>query len=159
MTSLLTKTQALELRRVCPELSGALAHFFETECTDPKFHPHPFTRSEAERICAYGGADIYVVAVAQDAVLAYGMLRGWDEGYEIPSLGITVAERARGTGVARLLMQYLHANAKLRGAPSIRLKVYPDNSKAIALYLTLGYEFGDAIENGQMVGVYTFDDK
>ena len=152
MGGLSSRNGALELRRVAPELCPALGRFFETQCTDPQFHPHAFNANEAARICAYNGADIYAVAIVQDMIFAYGMLRGWDEGYAVPSLGITVAPEARGSGLAQLFMQYLHLNARLRGAPSIRLKVYPDNSRAIALYRKLGYQFGDSLEKGQLVG-------
>ena len=152
MGALVNMDGILELRKLAPELSDALGHFFETKCTDPRFHPHAFTVNEASRICAYTGADIYAVAVVQGTIMAYGMLRGWDEGYSIPSLGITVASECRGSGLAQLFMEYLHFNARLRGACSIRLKVYPDNVRAIALYRKLGYQFGDSLEKGQMVG-------
>jgi ribosomal protein S18 acetylase RimI-like enzyme len=85
-------------------------------------------------------------------MIAYGMLRGWDEGYDVPSLGIVVAPAFRGQGYGRSLMHFLHAAAKARGAPAIRLKVYPENSTAVALYQSLGYVFG-AKEGGQLVGL------
>lgn len=143
----------VELRNVGPDLIGPLTRFFETECNDAHFHPHPFTASQAAKICDYGGADIYAVALKEGAVQAYGMLRGWDEGYAIPSLGIIVAREARRTGLAHLVMKYLHYNARVRGASAVRLKVYPDNLVALSLYRKLGYQFGDAVENGQLVGL------
>jgi len=44
------------------------------------------------------------------------MLRGWDEGYETPSLGIAVHPDARGLGLARTFMGFLHAAASFQGA-------------------------------------------
>ena len=84
------------------------------------------------------------------------MLRGWDEGYAIPSLGIYVAPALRGTGAARLLMQYLHLCAKLSGATQIRLKVYRGNISATKLYQSLGYVFEKPDDpEAQWVGILT----
>ena len=75
-------------------------------------------------------------------VLSYGMLRGWDEGYEIPSLGILVRADVRGAGLGDLTMRLLHLAARRRGARRIRLTVYERNHRAISLYVSLGYKFG-----------------
>lgn len=149
----LLKTQ-LELRRPAPDLEPALSAFFADLASDPeaeRFHPHPFTPGEAAGRCRYQGADVYCVAVAAGRILGYGMLRGWDEGYAVPSLGIAIHARARGIGLGRALMAYLHSEAARRGAERIRLKVYPDNAVAVALYRSLGYEFAGGLEQGQLV--------
>jgi ribosomal protein S18 acetylase RimI-like enzyme len=99
------------------------------------------TAPEAERICSYAGRDLYYAACAGGSVLAYGLLRGWDEGYDIPSLGIAIAPAARGRGLARPFMHFLHAAAKQRGARQIRLTVYRSNERAVELYRRLGYVF------------------
>ena len=89
------------------------------------------------------GGDEYWIAVDGDAVLAYGMLRGWSEGYAIPSLGLAVAPAHRGRGLARTMMNHLHARAKIRGAEKIRLKVDRRNTAAQRLYESLGYTLQD----------------
>jgi ribosomal protein S18 acetylase RimI-like enzyme len=90
------------------------------------------------------------VAKQGSEVLAYGMLRGWESGFEIPSLGIAVHPLHRGTGVARAFMLFLHDAARGRGARRIRLKVYPDNLAALRLYTALGYQVVGE-ESGQLV--------
>lgn len=150
----MTDLAILEFRRLAPDLTAGLAAFFADLAAagdDRFFHPHPFTAAEAARLCVYAGRDLYYAAVA-DRVLAYGMLRGWDEGYQVPSLGIAVHPAARGTGVARAFMHFLHAAAAARRAPRVRLKVYPGNTAAKKLYDRLGYAF-DGESNGQLVGV------
>ena len=84
------------------------------------------------------------------------MLRGWEEGHEIPSLGIVMDAAWRGRGYGRLLMEFLHATARRRGARQIRLKTYPDNVCALGLYRKLGYVFGGE-EKGQLVGTLTLE--
>ena len=119
---------------------------------EKRFHPHPFSPQAARERCSYVGNDVYCIAVVGDDVLGYGMLRGWDRGYAIPSLGIAIHADARGTGLGRALMLYLHAEATRRGAERIRLKVYPDNAAAVSLYRSLGYDFEAQLEQGQLVG-------
>jgi GNAT superfamily N-acetyltransferase len=116
------------------------------------FHPHPFTAAQAERLATYQGQDLYYVATRGEDVTAYGLLRGWDEGYQVPSLGIAVHSAWRGRGLAYAFMLFLHAAARERGAPRIRLKVYPENRAARQLYETLGYQF-EAGNDGQLVGL------
>lgn len=99
------------------------------------FHPHPLTPDEASRIIAHDGRDLYVATES-----AYGMLRGWDEGYEVPSLGIAVHRDRYGQGHGRAMMAELHRLAMEHGAPSVRLRVHPENVRAIRLYLSMGYE-------------------
>ena len=146
---------ALEFRALEPELGGALAGLFGALVASGdtvRFHPHPFTAEEAEARARYSGRDLYYVAVAGGRALAYGMLRGWDDGYEVPSLGIALHPEARGTGLARAFMLFLHAAARARGARRVRLRVYPDNAPAVTLYRSLGYRFTGE-EAGQLVGV------
>jgi len=131
-----------------------LAAFFErlrAQEIDKFFHPHPLTAEEAPKRAAYHGRDFYGVFMEGTAVVGYGMLRGWDEGYQVPSLGIVIDPAAQGRGYGRLLMESLHATARQRGASRIRLKVYPDNTRAVALYRSMGYVF-QAEEGGQLIG-------
>ena len=118
------------------------------------FHPHPLTPEAARSACRHrletsisGGCDEYHVAIdaphAGDSgpVVGYGLLRGWADGFTVPSLGIAVHPAHRGRGIARRLMTHLHAVAARRGAERVRLKVYRDNTAARRLYESLGYEF------------------
>lgn len=147
-------SSALEFRIVDETLEQPLAEFFRalTRAGDDKsFHPHPLTDEEAKKRAQYSGKDLYYVLVEGDEVLGYGMLRGWDEGYEVPSLGIVIHPSVRGIGLGKLFTHFLHAVARRRGASKIRLKVYPDNTNAVTLYKELGYTF-QAEEAGQLVG-------
>lgn len=143
----------LEFCRVGPAHADGLAALLAAlqENGDSRhFHPHPLTADEARRISAYDGADLYYVAKAGSEVLAYGMLRGWDSGFDTPSLGIAVRPGQRGSGLGHAFMLFLHAAARARGAPRIRLKVYPDNLSALRLYTGLGYTVVGE-ESGQLV--------
>lgn len=151
-------SERLEFVRLTPSHFSKLAALFEVIRTDTAgefFHPHPFSDEEAKKICTHTGKDKYYGAVANHVIVGYGMLRGWDDGFSIPSLGIYIISSWRGTGVARGLMEFLHASARLSGATQIRLKVYSTNSPALSLYRALGYIFTPTAIGGQLCG--TFD--
>jgi len=145
----------LEFRLLRPELAAGLGELFLAIAQGPDrtfFHPHPMTEGEAQKLCSCGGRDLYYAACQGNTVLAYGLLRGWDEGYEIPSLGIAIHPAARGQGLARPFMAFLHAAAKARGATKVRLTVYNENQRAVELYRRLGYAFETKNER-ELVGM------
>lgn len=136
----------LRYRRLAPRHVHELVAFLERLAAigDGRlFHPHPFTQNAVAALAAPHGSDEYVVITAGGTgpVVAYGMLRGWEEGFEVPSLGIAVDRQWRGLGLGRRLVSHLHAVALKRGASAIRLKVDRTNIAAIALYRSFGYEF------------------
>lgn len=146
----------MRFRPVTPADEDGLADLFVALARvgdDRLFHPHPLTQEAARHVCRHRDTtcdephDEYHVAVAPSrdsdsaAVVGYGMLRGWVEGYETPSLGIAVHPDHRGRGIARQLMDHLHTVAGERGAVRVRLKVYRTNLAAVRLYASLDYEF------------------
>jgi ribosomal protein S18 acetylase RimI-like enzyme len=138
------------------EHSDALGTFFadlRRNGDETEFHPHPLTASEARRITAEHGQDIYRALLADDgAVVGYGILRGWDDGFDTPSLGVAVHPSLRGQGQGRRLVLDLHEVARARGAAQVRLTVSETNSLAIALYVSVGYRLSPH-HHGTLVGV------
>jgi len=148
---------AISLQPVAPATEADLAELFKqikAAGDDRFFHPHPFDDAAAHDIANYRGRDFYAAGFVGGRLVGYGMLRGWDAGYAVPSLGIVIAPQARGRGFSKPLMLFLHEAARQRGATTVRLKVYPDNLAAIKLYEGLGYAFHGE-ERGQLVGTVT----
>jgi len=146
----------IEIRRVRSEDAGRLARFFETleaRGVGRLFHPHPLSAESARQLAAYAGKDLYFILLETDDVLGYGMLRGWDEGYDIPSLGMAIHPDAQGQGLGRLLMSFLHVAALRRGASTVRLRVAPINTAAARLYRSLGYELTPEKDGPYLVGL------
>jgi len=135
---------SIEILKLRLDLVEPLARMLETirDAGDEEdFHPHPLTEAALRDIVAAGGQDQYYVMLQNGKAIAYGMLRGWDEGFDVPSLGIAVAPSVRGRGVGLLLIRFLHFAAKEAGASRIRLTVNVDNQAALRLYRGLGYTF------------------
>ena len=154
MTAVTFDRSPLEFRVVDEMWEGPLAAFCEAliQAGEQRhFHPHPFTLEEVKKRVQQKGEDLYYIAVEGQTVLGYGMLRGWDDGYAVPSLGVAIHPAVRGTGLGRAFTYFLHAAARRKGAKQVRLKVYPDNAAALNLYRKLGYLFSGQ-EAGQLVG-------
>jgi ribosomal protein S18 acetylase RimI-like enzyme len=137
----------LQCVRVQKDVEDALTAFFIrlVACgADRHFHPHAFDPPTARQIAREPGADLYYALLESDRVLGYGMLRGWNDGFAIPSLGIAIDAAWQGRGLGLLLMNFLHAAARVAGASRIRLKVHRENARARALYERLGYRFEPA---------------
>lgn len=138
------KNSSMEIVRLSPKWQGCLKQF----CDDLKesgddvfFSPHSTDDDSICRVANLNGKDIYCLLVEDGKALGYGMLRGWDEGYQIPSIGLAIHPSARGNGLGKLLMDFLHASAARRGAKVVRLRVFANNGKALKLYKMLGYSF------------------
>jgi [ribosomal protein S18]-alanine N-acetyltransferase len=135
-----------------PHLADLFGAFSRADY-DRFFHPHAFDSETAYGIASYAGLDYFCCGWNSQLAVAYGMLRGFDAGFAVPSLGIAVHPDYRSAGIAKLVMEHLHDAARARGATSIRLKVYPENQAARSLYARLDYIFGKEIEQGQLVGI------
>ena len=107
------------------------------------FKPHKFSYNGLKEELLDRQKDIYVFLLDEQKIYSYGILRGWEEGYEIPSLGILVDIYERGNGYSYIMMDELHRLAKLKGAKKVRLRVIKENKLAISLYNKLGYVLSD----------------
>lgn len=124
---------------------------FRALSQEPHFSPHPFDEETVALISGLRGRDRYLVGrLKPGGLVAYGLLRGWDAGYQTPSLGLAVHPSARGRGIGALMMVTLHNEALRSGASAVRLRVHPDNHSAIGLYGRFGYTLCGE-ERGQMV--------
>jgi ribosomal protein S18 acetylase RimI-like enzyme len=145
---------SLEFVRLTRAWVKPLARFLRIleESGDAQFFaPHPNSEASINALVRSARRDLYCLLVEGEEVLAYGLLRGWDEGYEIPSLGIAIHPSARSSGLGRLVMHFLHASAARRGAQKVRLRVRKDNTLAIKLYEDLGYVLEEH-GNGYLIG-------
>jgi len=150
------RVKQLECRKLTIEWKQQLVNFLrdlEKAGESKYFHPHLFTDEALNRVVQYTGKDIYYILIEEDTVLGYGLLRGWDEGYKTPSLGIAIHPSARNTGLGTMFMHFLHTAARRNGATQVRLRVYPENVKGIKLYKDLGYKFKTK-ESKYLVGIF-----
>lgn len=120
----------------------ALCEFFcrnNVPETTSYFHPFPLTDETAAAICAGLHLDRYYCAFIGDPVVGLCMLRGWDAGFEIPSYGVLIDARARGSGLGLAMTQFALEEAARLGCPSLRLTVYAGNAAALRIYRRLNF--------------------
>ncbi len=118
-TSAGSKYPSIELVKLEPKWQEGLKRFLHdlAESGDGEyFSPHPADDESVNRIAGYDGKDLYYLLVEAEKVIGYGLLRGWDEGYQIPSLGVAIHPSVRGAGLGKMFMGFLHllASEKVR---------------------------------------------
>jgi len=134
----------LEVVILSQEMEEALGSFFADVSKDNYacyYHPYSLTTETAKELCALSGKDLHYVLTDNGMILGHGMLRGWDEGYEIPSLGIVIHPAAANKGLGTMFVKFLHSAAWIRGCFKIRLSVHKNNTVALSIYEKLGYVF------------------
>lgn len=131
-----------DVELIAPRHTEALVAFFERNAVpavEGTFDPFPLTAEQARAIAGRTGRDLYYALVRGRAIVAFSMLRGFDEGYEVPSFGIFVDHRHHGEGVGRMLTSWTIEQAWSVRCPAIRLTVYSHNAAAKHLYDSLGF--------------------
>jgi len=144
----------VQIEELAPRHFKALSRLFAdivANGDEAAFHPHPLTEENACRLCRTQGLDQYFVAMSAGEAVAYGMLRGWDEGFIEPSLGLAIHPLRHRQGLGRRMGTFLIDVARQRGADSLRLSVYANNEAAIRLYNSLGFSL-TPVSEGKLLG-------
>lgn len=72
--------------------------------------------------------DSYSGVFWRDTLISIFMLRGWDDGYEIPAFGVLVDEKFRGQSILSLTVDTAKIICRLAGAEKIMVKIHPNNT-------------------------------
>lgn len=138
----LSKHNEITIRQVQDTDYEALARFFE-ENNRPEitrhFHPFPLDSQTAYQIVCTNHLDRHYIASWNGQIIGLCMLRGWDEGFEMPSFGVFVDYRHHGLGLGRQMTEFAIAESRKLGYHSIRLSVYTSNEVALRLYASLDF--------------------
>jgi glycosyltransferase involved in cell wall biosynthesis/GNAT superfamily N-acetyltransferase len=121
----------------------ALARFFQRNdvpAVTRHFHPFELTPDRAEEIALHAGDDWYFGAFVRGKLVALSMLRGWNEGFDVPSFGIVVDREWHGRGIGSLLTDFTLDRAPWFGSEQVRLSVYASNERAHRMYSKRGFE-------------------
>jgi [ribosomal protein S18]-alanine N-acetyltransferase len=133
----------LTFRELVDSDEDALARFLvrnDVPAVTVTFTPFPMTAKTAATLLSEPREDRYYGAFTPAGELvALSMLRGWDEGFVVPSFGIAVDARRHGRGVGTRMTAWTVEQARALGAPSVRLTVYADNPGARRIYERLGF--------------------
>jgi len=126
-----------------------------SEGSEKFFHPHPFDDETAERIArdSIMYRDLYYLVLSHNENIAgYFMLRGFDEGYEIPSFGVIVHPEFRRKGLGRATMEITINVCRTLKIKKLMLKVYDKNIAAKSLYDSFGFKFSSSKKKNEFIG-------
>ncbi len=98
------------------------------------FDPFNFDRETITSLLVKRSRDVFMGIYWQAELKGFFMLRGWDEGFDVPAYGVLIDERYSGYALAQLSLRMAKSICKLRGAKRMLLKVHPDNKAARTLY-------------------------
>lgn len=119
------------------ELSGLLQN------EDPEYSKYfiPFEfdlRTISEKIQNLQ-LDSFWGVFADDKLVGFYMLRGFDDGYDIPSYGVWISKKFSGKGLSKLTLQHAISYCKINNVKELMLKVHPDNLAAKKIYEDFGF--------------------
>lgn len=121
-------------------IAGVLAAVAEEDviATEPPVDVEVRARQLRERIEAGGPAGSWVLENGGRVVGSAGVEQHGMPG--VLSLGMAILPEARGRGGGRALLKAIVAHACRVGAHKLELEVWPTNARAIALYVSEGFE-------------------
>lgn len=104
------------------------------------FTPFSFEEDSIKNILNDVVNDKYFGIFVDDELVGFYMLRGFDEGYEVPSYGVWISDKFSGLGLSKLTLQHAITFCKVNGIKKIMLKVHPDNKIAKNIYENFGFK-------------------
>lgn len=88
------------------------------------FSAFPLNGESANFICSKSHQDKFYIFVDEKTIKGFSMLRGWDEGYSIPSFGIIVDIDYQGKGIGSKILELTIEKCLQLGCKRMRLSVY-----------------------------------
>mgnify|MGYP001583934987 CR=1 FL=1 len=131
------------LRPLLPDDGERLGDFYESiPRTDIRFYcPHPLTREKARENAGKALSPCEAVLVMETAggeIGGYAWFR-WQEGAGLSHFGICVRRGFQENGAGGALMARLLELAQEIGPPVMALTVQKANTRAVALYMKMGF--------------------
>lgn len=110
------------------------------EAITRSFTPFELSDETARWIACEPHKDQFYLGTIDDQPVGFSMLRGWDEGFSVPSLGIFIDYRKHGLGFGKKLLDLTIEAAKSLNCTKIRLSAYASNQSACKIYWSRGFK-------------------
>lgn len=115
------------------------------------FYPFEFDLEAISNVLANQGQDVLMGVYWESQIVVFFILRGWNEGYDVPSFGIIVDENYRGCGLELISLDAAKVICRLRGAERMMLKMHPDNITAKGVARKIGFVQTGIETNGNVI--------
>ena len=103
------------------------------------FRPFAYDEPAIADALARSGKDAFMGLFWRDGIAGFFMLRGWDEGYEVPAFGILIDEQYRGYGLEMAALDTAKVICRLRNVSRLMIKMHPDNISARGVARKTGF--------------------
>jgi RimJ/RimL family protein N-acetyltransferase len=119
------------------------------------FHPFGYDEAAIADALALQGQDIFEGLFWDEQIVGFFMLRGWNEGYEVPAFGILIDERYRGYGLEMAALDTAKVICRLCNVSRLMIKMHPDNISAKGVARKTGFvQTGVEAESGNLIYHY-----
>lgn len=119
------------------------------------FHPFGYDENSVAGALAGQGQDVFTGLFWNGQIVGFFMLRGWNEGYEVPAFGILIDEQYRGCGLEMAALDTAKVICRLRKVPRLMIKMHPDNISAKGVARKTGFtQTGVEAESGNLIYHY-----
>lgn len=120
------------------------------------FSPFGFDVKTITDVLATQRQDVLMGLFWQEQMVGFFMLRGWDNGYDVPAFGILIDEKYKGYGLEMLSLETAKIICRLRGALRMMIKMHPDNISAKGVARKTGFVLSGVEEKSGNL-IYHFD--
>jgi RimJ/RimL family protein N-acetyltransferase len=103
------------------------------------FTPFDFSVDSLKNVLTHANKDKFFGVFVSDKLAGFYMLRGFDDGFEIPSYGVWISSEFSNRGLSKLTLYHAFSFCKHNSIKILKLKVHPDNAVAKNLYESLGF--------------------
>ncbi len=133
---------SLEIKRLNNNHSEELTNLLQnsTQQYSQYFIPFSFDLETISGILSKAIKDQIYGIYVEDNLAGFYMLRGFDEGYSVPSYGVWISEKYSNKGLSTFTLQHAISFCKLNSIKKIMLKVHPDNIAAKHIYEKYGFK-------------------
>lgn len=134
---------SLEIRKLTVNQSEELANLLqssEKEYTQ-YFIPFTFEIETISGILSKAIKDQFYGIYLDNSLAGFYMLRGFDDGFEIPSYGVWIAKEFSAKGISKLTLHHAITFCKTNNIKKLMLKVHPDNLIAKKIYENFGFTY------------------
>ena len=138
----MTSTKSIEIKELNLEHVSIVVQELSHEKPEylKYFIPFEFSVETFSKILNNVSKDKYFGIFVSDKIVGFYMLRGLDEGYDIPSYGVWISSSYSNKGLSKLTLYHAFSFCKLNNIDKLMLKVHPENKIARKLYESLGFK-------------------
>ncbi len=132
----------VEIKELQPEQASILSALILNAPKDHTkyFTPFSFEENSLKIIINDAVNDKFFGIFINDELVGFYMLRGFDDGYKVPSYGVWISDKFSRLGLSTLTLHHAIAFCKINGLKKIMLKVHPENIFAKNIYETFSFK-------------------